>query len=346
MSIPKILAIDINYDISPNELEKTVNLKLNINKEKYFEMNNKRKKEGLLEITLDQVQKLVTKGKVQFEENNFNYNIQPNNDEKEIFSNIEPLLEIELSQFKTRKTEFIHLSPDFNQLMEENNYELIVNKYYHNIRKDKMKKDIGENNFTGIESGEHKFSIVFKTLLNEPLKQVKELFLPTFNSNKDAQFFNETEEWNNNKIYKYISYIPENYLWELPVDMKKGEIKINNINYKVRYLNMDEITNNSFISLLEDENYINNLNKIIIDKTVDLNIDKPFEMNWSNEDFKETNGIVEINEMPQLITNNLDELVLTKPNEIKHKLLRMYFGINNKFFEKKIIKNNIVETTI
>ena len=49
----------------------------------------------------------------------------------------------------------------------------------------------------------------------------------------------------------------------------------------------------------------------------------------TNEDLKETNGIVEINEMPRLITNNLDELVLTKPNEIKHKLLLIIVLLHN-----------------
>ena len=63
MSIPKLLALDIKYNISEKELEKTVSLRLNINKDKFNQINVSRREKNMSEITLDQVQKLVVKGK-------------------------------------------------------------------------------------------------------------------------------------------------------------------------------------------------------------------------------------------------------------------------------------------
>ena len=68
MPIPSILALDINYQMSDENYQKTVCLKLDIDKEKFDNMNNIRVQEGKEEITLEQVNALVVKGSVEKKE--------------------------------------------------------------------------------------------------------------------------------------------------------------------------------------------------------------------------------------------------------------------------------------
>ena len=53
--------------------------------------------------------------------------------------------------------------------------------------------------------------------------------------------------------------------------------------------NIDEINNNSIVDLLEDTEYLEKLGEKITNKVVNLNTEKPFENNWSNDDIKENN---------------------------------------------------------
>ena len=111
MSIPRVLALEVNYDISKENLEKTINLKLQINKEKFQKVNEERKSNNLDEITLSEVQRIVTKGKVVYEDDSFNYKLQPEDKDLELADIIEPLLEIEIDYFKEKKVEFLHFCP-------------------------------------------------------------------------------------------------------------------------------------------------------------------------------------------------------------------------------------------
>lgn len=338
MSIPKLLALDVNYHVNNEELEKTVKLNLNINKKLFENINTERKEKNLSEITLNQVQQLIYKGKVEYNNNDFHFNIEPTKEEEEIYHLIQPVLQIELSYFKTKNTHLLHLAPELSQLMEQKNYTNIVNGYYKNIREKVMIKEMGEENYKKIKSGEHKYSIVFKTLLNEPLKQINELFLPTISSNTDNIFY--TDKLTNEEFYKYNIYIPETYIWDIPVDMTGKPIKVNNVEYNLRYLTIDEINNNSIVDLLEDTEYLEKLGEKITNKVVNLNTEKPFENNWSNDDIKENNANVEINLLPKLIKDESGDIVLTSPGTVKEQLLKLFFGVNNKFFEQKIKVNN------
>jgi len=348
MSIPRILAIDLEYNIDEAELEKTVNLNLNINKENFIELNINRKENNLSEITLEDIQKIIVKGSVKYIDNNFEYIIEPKEDERELYELVKPLLEIKMSFFNNKTTEFIHLAPDFNQLMDIKNYETIVNKYYEPIKKYTMTKELSEKENKDIESGNSKYSLLFKTLLHEPLKQLKNIFLPSISTYNDSLFYQEKENVNNTSdslIYKYLTYIPENYLWDIPMTLGKEEINVKNVTFKLRYLNMDEINNNNFDYLLEDNNYLDNLCKIVTVENIDMTINKPFESSWSTDNLKQTNSVVETNVLPKLLTNEDGEIVITKPEEVKIKLLKPYLGIHHKFFDQKIImkdNSNIV----
>lgn len=336
MSLPQVLAVDLKYDIDQSELEKTINLNLNINKDKFNSLNEQRKESNEREITLQDVQSLIVKGQVKFEDNTFKYVIEPKDDEKELYDLIQPLIEININVFKRDKTELIYLASSFNQLMEQKNYKQITDQFYNPIRKDTMKRKLSIKDYEEIESGKSQYSIVFKTLLNEPLKQVNDIFLPSLNNYKDSLFYNEKES--NDSYYKYISYIPENYLWDIPTTMTGENIKVNSIEFKVRYLTMDEISNNRLEYLIENnEEYLNNLNKEIFVENISVDEEKPYELSWSNENLKQTNSLVEINEFPQLLTSDSGEVVITKPEQVKTKLLKLYLGLNHKFFDKKIM---------
>lgn len=346
MSIPKILALDINYDISREELEKTIKLNLNIDKNQFEDLNVTRKNNNLSLITLEQVQQIIYKGKVEYKDDNFHFQIDSSDEDKELTDIIQPLLKIEIDYFKVKNTHLLHLASELPKLMEHNNYKEIVNSYYKNIRENCMINEIGEENYKKIKSGEHKFSIVFKTLLNEPLKQIDELFLPTISKNNDNVFYQEkeinNEHLDNKEIYKYNIYIPENYLWEIPVDMEGKPVKINNVKYSIRYLTIDEINEKSLSNLLEDSDYLESMGKVITSKTVNLDIENPFESNWSNEDIKENNANVQINILPKLVKNKDGDISLTQPGDVKDQLLKLFIGLNNKFFNQKIISNNTV----
>ena len=84
-------------------------------------------------------------------------------------------------------------------------------------------------------------------------------------------------------------YIPETYIWDIPVDMTGKLIKVNSVEYTIRYLTIDEINNNSQVDLLQDSEYLEKLGETITNKIVDLNNETAFENNWSNDDIKENN---------------------------------------------------------
>lgn len=89
-------------------------------------MNEKRKENKDKEITLQDVQSLIVKGQVKFEDNTFKYIIDPKEDEKELYDLIQPLIEININVFKNERTELIFVASSFNQLMEQKNYKQIT----------------------------------------------------------------------------------------------------------------------------------------------------------------------------------------------------------------------------
>lgn len=332
MPIPKILALDMKYQIQKSELEKTIKLNLNLNKEKFNEINKKRLNNE--SIKLEDVNMLIQKGRVHFNNNKFDFIIEPSNDEEtKLYELIEPLLEIDINYFKTNQTFFLHLAPEFNNLINKKDYDSITEKYYKEIQESLVERNISENNYNKLKEGKHKFSIIYRTLINKPLNQVKNIFLPAL-LEKENLFFNEKDEMNKD-YYKNLIYIPEDYIWSIPLDMTGKPVKVEKVEYSLRYLNLDEIDNNLFIKSIDNEEYFYNLGKIICEKTCDLTSDKSFEINLSNDDINETNAVVETNVLPTIKEKD-NELYLTSPHNDPIYLLKLFFGINSKFFNEKI----------
>lgn len=339
MSIPSVLALEVNYDISKENLEKTINLKLQINKEKFNKVNEERKSNNLEEVNLSEVQRIVTKGKVVYEEDSFNYKLQPEDKDLELADIIEPLLEIEIDYFKEKTVEFLHFCPKFNDLMLDNKFTDIRNEYFLKLRENQLKNDLG-NHYESVSTKESKYNVMFNTLLNQPLKQVEEVFLPAFCNNDESRFFSEVEE----DFYKYLIYIPKNYLWDMPKNMNNEIVKIDNVEFKVRYLKIEEI-NEEYQDLLNNEEYLNNAGKEILTEKVNLDVDKSFEIDWSGEDLKQNNGFVQTYKYPRFVVSDKNEIGISQPGKTMDLLAKIYFGINSKFFEQKlkIEKNNVIE---
>ena len=339
MSIPRVLALEVNYDISKENLEKTINLKLQINKEKFQKVNEERKSNNLDEITLSEVQRIVTKGKVVYEDDSFNYKLQPEDKDLELADIIEPLLEIEIDYFKEKKVEFLHFCPKFNDLMLDNKFSDIRNEYFLELRKNQLKSDLGDK-YEDVSDKESKLKLMFNTLLNQPLKQIEEIFLPAFCNNDESRFFSEVEE----DYYKYLIYIPKNYLWDIPKNMDNEIVKVNSVEFKIRYLEMDEI-NEEYQDLINEEEYLNNLGKEILTEKIDLNLEKSFEIDWSGENLKQNNGFVQTHKYPRFVVSDNDEVTISQPGKTMDLLSKIYFGINNKFFDQKVkvIQNNLAE---
>ena len=68
---------------------------------------------------------------------------------------------------------------------------LLRKKYYKEIQESLIERNISENNHK-IKRWKHKYSIIYRTLLNKPLKQVKNI-LPALQE-KENLFFNEEDE--------------------------------------------------------------------------------------------------------------------------------------------------------
>ena len=58
---------------------------------------------------------------------------------------------------------------------------------------------------------------------------------------------------------------------EYTLDMSGKPVKVDKVEYSLRYLNLNEIDNNLFIKNIDNEAYFFNLGKIICEKVCDLN---------------------------------------------------------------------------
>ena len=331
MSIPKILALDFDYNLTTEDLEKTINLKLDINKEEFKKLNEDRKSKNITEIKIEEIHNLVVKGKVSYNDNCFKFKMNPNDDEIEFAKIIEPLLEINIDYFNNNKTEYLHFCPNFNKLMTTNNFNAIVENYYIPLKENEIKRDIGQKNYNLLNERESKFNVIFKTLINQPAKQISELFLPALSNNLESQFFNEIE----NDNYKYLIYAPENYVWKIPMSMNNEIINTKSVKMTLRYLRMDEIeeTRNS---LLSDDEYLKNMGKEIFTKEINLNSENSFEEDWSTDEIKQNNSVIKSNILPKFSLDKNQNIFLTPAGKVSDFLLKMYFGVNSKFFEQKL----------
>lgn len=328
--IPSILALEVEYDMSPENYQKTVNLKLDINKQKLEDLNNSRKESNLEEITLESIQNLVIKGTVESKDNDFFYKMNPAKNEVELASLIEPLLEMNIDYFRKNQINFLYYAPDFGKLMESESYDKIIEDYYLNIRDRVIKNDLGDINYEKVTDPENKFNAVYKTLLHKPLKQVEDVFLPSLKNSEESKFYQDKN---------YITFLPETYLWSIPKNMKEESVKADKIKFTLRYLKMDEI-DSSKSELLENEEYISNSGKVIFEEVFDLDKEKPFETDWSNDSLKQNNCIVETGVYPKFVEKDDGEIGVSAPQKTKEFLLRCYFGVHGKFFG---IDNNIVQ---
>ena len=126
MPIPSILALDIEYQMTDENYQKTVCLKLDIDKVKFENLNQQRKDNNEEEITLQQVNELVIKGSVEKQEEGFVFKMNPKKEEVELSELIHPLLEINISYFEKKNTIYLHFSPEFNNLIGQKNFKEIV----------------------------------------------------------------------------------------------------------------------------------------------------------------------------------------------------------------------------
>ena len=341
MPIPSILAIDTEYQMTDETYQKTVCLKLDIDKVKFENLNQQRKENNLEEITLQQVNNLVVKGAVEKKDDGFTFKMNPSKEEVEMSELIHPLLEINISYFEKKNTTFLHLAPEFNTLLEQKNFKEIVNKYYHPIRESELKLQLGKNLDSVLAENSQHYSL-YHTLLKMPLQQIENALLPSLANATESTFVQELED----EFYKYIVYIPENCFWELPRNMKNEIVKPDGIKIKLRYLNMEEIdeTRNH---LLNDESYVNKVGTTIFENNIDLDKENPFEIDLSTDDLKQNNSIVEKTVYPKFIENENGELAVTRPERSREFLLKAYFGINSKYFDQKIKKevNSQVESS-
>ena len=333
ISIPPVIALDFDYNLSKEDLEKTINLKLEINQEMFKKINEDRKSNNQPEIELNEIHKLVIKGKVSYqnETSNFRYVLNPSDEEKDLAKIIEPILEIKIEYFSNKKTELLHFCPKFNQLMIQKNYNEIENSYFRPLKQNEIKNDVGLKNYETLAEPNSKFNVIFKTLINQPLKQVSEIFLPTLANNEESVFFNEVDDGN----YKYLTFIPENYFWDLPRNMQGEVIKTKKVKITLRYLKIDEIYSSTDY-LLSDDQYITNLGKEIYSEEISLNEETPYEVDWSTESLKQNNGLVQSNRLPRFTLDKDDNITLTQAGKVNDFLLRLYFGVNSKFFDEKL----------
>ena len=337
MPIPSIIALDIEYQMSDENYQKTVCLKLDIDKERFEIMNKDLVEKGEKEITLQQVNSLVVKGSVEKKDDGFFFKMNPSEDEVEMSELINPLLEINISYFEKKKTVFLHLASEFNDLMIQKNFKEIVDKYYLPIRERELKSQLGQHLDNVLKENSHHYTL-YHTLLKMPLQQIEGALLPSLANASESTFIEELED----QFYKYMVYVPEDCFWELPRNMRKEIVKADGINFKLRYLNMNEIDENKSY-LLNDETYVNKLGTILFENNINLDAENPFEVDQSTEDLKHNNSIVEKTVYPKFIEDKDGNLGVTRPEISREFLLKAYFGINSKYFDQKIKKEVTIQ---
>lgn len=321
MSIPKLLALDVEYEIDEKDLEKTMDLKLEINKEKFNLLNQEKLKNGEKPIDIKDVEKIVVQGSVQYIDNEFKYIMNPNSDDTNSVKEIEQLLEIKIDFFKKKHTYILNHAPYLNVLLKNKNYEKIVDLYYKKIIENNYLTELGQDLYDSLNNSNHKYQFVYKTLLNTSLNQLKKDILPQL----EDLSCQETESL---KYFKYNMYIPDNYLWEIPIGMKDEEIKVEKMKYTLRYLTDEELFKRPNQNV--DENYINNLGKEI------------FSFENISDDLKMNHNIVKMYTSPKLLKSNND-IILSGQKIEKYLGLKCYFSIDNKFFTEKLDVNWEVE---
>ena len=187
MPVPSILALDIDYQMTDETYQKTVCLKLDIDKTKFEIMNQDKINKGEKEITLQQVNDLVVKGSVEKKEDGFIFKMNPSNEEIELSELINPLLEINISYFEKKKTIFLHLAPEFNSLMQNKDFKEIVNKYYLPIRETELMCQLGKNSESVLKENSIHYSL-YHTLLKMPLQPIETALLPSLLNAEESTF--------------------------------------------------------------------------------------------------------------------------------------------------------------
>ena len=165
--IPHILALDIEFKISEDQHEKTMDVRLDIKKDEFTRLNQERVKANKPEITLDQVQRLIIKGKLEKNNDKYKFNFNCSDNEKEIALLVEPLIEVKVNKFQLNSTELLYYVPSFSECLKNKNYDKLVDNYFKVFRENSMKIRLGNDNYKKIKEKTNTYHMVFNTLLNE-----------------------------------------------------------------------------------------------------------------------------------------------------------------------------------
>lgn len=331
MSIPEVLILDIKYNISKENLEKTLSVNVAVDEISLNKFNDSRSQDE--KIFVENIQEFISNITVINENNVFSHKLNLSEETKLKYDLVKDFIKIDIDSFEGSFKRLIHFCPEFGNLMSNKNYEEIVNKYYLKMSKNKIENEIGKENFIELSGPNSKFNVIYNTLLQNPIKNLKNNILPTYNSEED-KFFNITE----GQSFKYLTYLSDETLWPIPKNSNNEVIKVDSLTVTLRYLTFDELS--AFRNdLLGNDEYLNNLGKIITTEEINLQFERSFEADWSTENLKQTVGLIKTNILPKFYLNNKKEISLSKPGKTNDFLMKAFFGVNNKFFEEKLYIN-------
>ena len=194
---------------------------------------------------------------------------------------------------------------------------------YINVLEYKMKYD------SEIEEYEEMFKdeededyILYNTLINKKLSQLKEII----NSNFESLELNFNSE-------DMLLYITDEYLIEIPTDPDGKKIPIDKIEFNIKTLKPEET--NKFLNIVYGTKGIvfeasKKESREIYKYTIKNTNNDVTSMSWndSNNLFHQNTGIIKGNIFPRLIRKNND-ITITPPSvETKDLFLRLFYGIH------------------
>ena len=193
---------------------------------------------------------------------------------------------------------------------------------YINVLEYKMKYD------SEIEEYEEMFKdeededyILYNTLINKKLSQLKEIL----NSNFESLGLNSNSE-------DILLYIADEYLIEIPTDPDGKKIPIDKIEFNIKTLKPDE-TNKILNICYGTKDIVFEASKKesreIYKYTIKNTNNDVTSMSWndSNNLFHQNTGIIKGNIFPRLIRKNND-FAITPSVETKDLFLRLFYGIH------------------
>ena len=294
-NIPSSLILEINFNISDEEIEKNKYISLDVNKDILKIVNDERVKNNkqIISFTdIDNFLNLISIDEIKME---IVLKDESNENHCDLYNELIDCLSISKKVINPKDyNQFVYLNYDekVKDYMVEDSEDLFDGSY-KDIIINKMISRIGVKNYEKIKDGSSKYKNLFHTLLKEDLSKIKVLY-------------NDLKETESHKFYKnddLLIYLPDNYIVQKPLNLNGNELEIDSIDYTLKIPGINE--------------------KILYKFTVDGHKNINEEQNMIYQNFSQ----IETSLYPILFKDEDGEMMVSKPLEKRKYYLKLFYGI-------------------